>query len=71
MEYDKRHGGPYDRGSAAAYYGREDERPHYYKGATYQRERVEEKDMTPEEVKAYLAGFMQETGRKDWGSDDE
>ena len=32
MEHDKRHGGPYDRGSADAYY-RRDFDPHYYEGA--------------------------------------
>ena len=30
----KRHGGPYDRGSADSYYQR-GPRPHYFKGDTY------------------------------------
>lgn len=33
MSYDKRHGGPCDRGSADAYYRRL-YRPHYFKGGT-------------------------------------
>ena len=64
--YDQRHGGPYDRGSADAYYHRAYE-PHYYKGDTYGSERVELKDMTAEEIVAYTAGYNQTTDRKDWG----
>lgn len=56
MEYDTRHGGPYDRGSADAYY-RRGFRPHYYKGATHSTEIVERSDMTPEEISAYTAGY--------------
>lgn len=52
----KRHGGPYDRGSADSYY-RRGCNPHYYKGGTYQTDRVEEKDMTPEEVAEYMQGY--------------
>ena len=59
------HGGPYDRGSADYYYWREC-KPHYYKGATGSSERVEEEDMTPEEIKAYLEGYKNETDRKDY-----
>jgi len=54
MTYDKRHGGPYDRGSADAYYRRPYD-PHYYKSGTYSSERVE--DLTQEELAAYAAGF--------------
>jgi hypothetical protein len=56
MEYDKRHGGPYDRGAADSYYGR-GFNPHYYKGATYSSEKVESADMTAEEIEAYTAGY--------------
>lgn len=63
--HDTRHGGPYDRGSADYYYWREC-KPHYYKGATGSSERVEEEDMTPEEIKAYLEGYKNETDRKDY-----
>jgi hypothetical protein len=33
VEYDDRHGGPFDRGSADSYYGRRF-RPHYFEGST-------------------------------------
>jgi hypothetical protein len=56
MTYDMRHGSPYDRGSADAWYGRPAE-PHYYKGPSYQSERVAEPDMTQGEIKAYHAGY--------------
>jgi hypothetical protein len=64
-----RHGSPYDRGSADAYY----ERlfcPHYFKGATYQSEYVTIADMTIDEIEQYEQGFNECTERKDWGSDE-
>ena len=51
-----RHGGAYDRGKADSYYQRGRE-PHYYVGATSFSERVEEANMTAEEIAAYLQGF--------------
>lgn len=63
---DKRHGGPYDRGSADAYYGRIWE-PHFYRGDTYQSERVGLADMSAEEIVAYTAGYNNTHDRKDWG----
>ena len=66
-QYDERHGGPYDRGSADSYYGR-GFNPHYYTGDTYNSERVE--DLTAEEIEAYKAGYddNEEDGNfKDWG----
>lgn len=65
MEYDRRHGSPYDRGSADRYYGRAFD-PHYYKGRTGASDRVEQCDMTEEEILAYTAGFDEETERKNW-----
>ena len=56
MDYDKRHGGPYDRGSADRYY-RRGYNPHYYVGATYQSDVVELEKMTPEEIAAYTRGY--------------
>ena len=56
MNFDKRHGGAYDRGSADAWYGRE-VNPHYYLGDTYQSPKVEKVDMTEEEIAAYMAGY--------------
>ena len=69
-QYDKRHGGPYDRGSADAYYGRKFN-PHYFMADTYNSERVDrETDLTPEDIAAYTKGF-QDTNDfgdfKDWG----
>ena len=53
---DTRHGGPYDRGSADSYY-RRGRTPHYYLGDTKASGRVSYKDMTPDEVEAYNAGY--------------
>ena len=53
---DTRHGGPYDRGMADSYY-RRGRNPHYYVGATSTTPRVGFKDMTPDEVVAYNAGY--------------
>lgn len=52
----RRHGGPYDRGSADSYY-RRGYNPHYFVGDSYQSKLVEEEDMTPEEIKAYAHGY--------------
>lgn len=65
----KRHGGPYDRGSADSYYQRGED-PHYYIGATYSSERVEITDEDSEEYKAYMAGYNDNEklrNFKDWG----
>jgi len=66
-----RHGGPYDRGSADSYYGR-GEQPHYYVGKTGLSKRVEQKDMTVEEIAEYKEGYdaNEKLGHfKDWGND--
>jgi hypothetical protein len=64
-KYDDRHGGPYDRGSADAYYGRKFN-PHYYSGATGSSLRIALTKEDPEYA-AYLAGWEEEDDRKDWG----
>jgi hypothetical protein len=56
VEYDSRHGGPFDRGSADSYYWRDAE-PHYYVGATAMSKRVEFEEMTPTQVAEYTAGY--------------
>ena len=56
VEYNDRHGGPFDRGSADSYYGRERD-PHYYVGATAFSARIEGAEMTPEAIEAYNAGY--------------
>jgi len=55
-KYDKRHGGPYDRGSADSYYRRSG-CPHYYETGTMISPKVEADHMTKEEIEAYYAGF--------------
>lgn len=67
MTYDKRHGGPYDRGSADSYYGR-GRQPHYFVGATYGTEKIECEPGSPEH-EAYMAGYdeNEKSGdKKDW-----
>lgn len=68
MAYDKRHGGPFDRGGADFWYGRP-AAPHYYIGQTYSTRMVHEKFMTDEEVEAYRAGYAEAErfgDQKDW-----
>ena len=56
MKYNTRHGGPYDRGSADAYYQRPFD-PHYFYGATYQSRRFDQSEMTTEELMEYTEGW--------------
>lgn len=66
-KYDARHGGPFDRGSADSYYGRS-ENPHYYVGDTGMSQRINEEQMTPEQLEAYYAGYESTPfGQKDYG----
>lgn len=65
MIYDRTHGSPYDRGSADYYYGRP-HNPHWYPEGSYRGKRIEEADMTVEEIQAYDAGYEEETERKNW-----
>ncbi len=51
-QYDTRHGGPYDRGSADSYYSR-GYHPHYFEGATSTTPRVDLENMTAAEITAY------------------
>jgi hypothetical protein len=65
--YDARHGGPFDRGSADAYYGRLMD-PHYYLGDTAMSERIGFSDMSNAHVKAYVAGYESTPfAQKDYG----
>jgi len=61
----QRHGGPYDRGSADAYYSRAFE-PHYYVGDTYSSTRVSITDDTSTEFREYMLGYTECTDRKSW-----
>lgn len=66
MNYDRQHGGAYDRGSADSYYGRLAE-PHYFTGSTYQSTKIEEVDMSEEEIAAYMAGYNETPfAQKEW-----
>ena len=60
-----RHGGPYDRGAADAYYGRPATH-HYFKGASYQSEKVDITDMTDKEKEQYALGYLGCSSRKAW-----
>ena len=68
VEYDARHGGPFDRGSADSWYSR-GAKPHYYEGGTGETPIITEEQMTAEEVAAYYAGYdynEQFGGKKEW-----
>ena len=56
VEYNARHGGPFDRGSADSWYSR-GAKPHYYVGGSYEGPAITEEQMTAEEVAAYYAGY--------------
>ena len=56
-KYDQRHGGPFDRGSADSYYHRP-RQPHLYTEGTGTSDRVDQSQMTTQEVQAYLAGYQ-------------
>lgn len=66
LDYTPRHGGPLDRGSADRYYGRPFD-PHYWPEGTYKGIRVEEADMTVDQIEEYRYGYNNENDRKDWG----
>ena len=69
MTYDKRHGGPYDRGSADSYY-RRGFNPHYFVEGTYKSPCIKMEDMIPKEIVDYTKGFNdneEDGNHKDWG----
>lgn len=55
-DYDRRHGGPFDRGDADRYY-RRSYNPHYYVEGTGTSELVPQSQMSLEEIEAYYAGY--------------
>lgn len=65
MKYSQRHGGPYDRGSADAYYGRPKD-PHYFVGDTYNSPLVPASRMTTKEIEAYNAGYDEQDSFKNY-----
>lgn len=60
-----KHGSPMDRGAADAYYGRPPS-PHYWPNGTLIGDKVERKDMTPEQIKEYHEGYDNQIDRKEW-----
>ena len=66
--YNRRHGGPFDRGTADSWYGREFN-PHYFVGDSFNSPRVSLAEMTAVEIVAYTAGYNyneQFGGKKDY-----
>lgn len=66
--YDERHGGPYDRGMADSYYGR-DYCPHYFVRDTHRSPRIDMAQMTAQEIVAYTAGYTNNEAngdKKEW-----
>jgi hypothetical protein len=55
-EYVVRPGGPFSRGTIDSYYYR-GRVPHYYTGIPFNSTRLEQVDMSEEEVAAYHAGY--------------
>ena len=69
IAYDTEHGGPYDRGSADSYYGRNFD-PHWYPAGTGKGNRVEMANMSAHDITAYTKGFNdneEDGNHKDWG----
>lgn len=67
-EYNNRHGGPFDRGSADSWYSRPID-PHYYTGDTGTSTRLDLVDMSKKEIEDYLAGYNYNEamgGKKDY-----
>ena len=60
------HGSPADRGSADRYYGRPCV-PHYWPNGTGNGIRIEQGQMTEEQVEEYTRAWLEETDRKNWG----
>lgn len=56
VEYDARHGGPFDRGAADSYY-RRTPRAHYFLGATHQSIKIGLEGMSKKQILEYHAGF--------------
>ena len=68
MIFDRSHGSPFDRGSADSWYGRPQD-PHWYPEGTYNGNRIESKDMSIAEMRAYFMGYEyneQFGGKKDY-----
>ena len=51
-----RHGDAFDRGSADSWY-RRNPQPHFYREGSYMSERVNQSEMTKEEIRLYNLGY--------------
>ena len=57
----------YERGDAAAYYGRHNDEPHISIGSD-PKNRITKLNMTPEEIREFWRGYEENPcGQKDWG----
>jgi hypothetical protein len=66
--YDSRHGGAFDRGSADSWYSR-GIHPHMFLGGSYDSVEIGVRDMTQDQIDAYLAGYNYNErfgGKKSW-----
>lgn len=54
--FDRTHGSPFDRGTADSWYSRP-QSPHWYPEGSYRGDRVESKDMSMAELRAYFIGY--------------
>jgi len=66
--FDRSHGSPFDRGAADSWYSRPQD-PHWYPEGSYRGDRVEPKDMSIAEMRAYFMGYEyneQFGGKKDY-----
>ncbi len=62
------HGSPFDRGAADSWYSRPQD-PHWYPEGSYRGKRIEPKDMSIAEMRAYFMGYEyneQFGGKKDY-----
>ena len=68
MIFDRSHGSPFDRGSADSWYSRPEE-PHWYPEGSYNGNRIDSKDMSVAELRAYFMGYEYNEkfgGKKSW-----
>lgn len=68
IDYDDRHGGPFDRGAADSWYNR-GINPHFFLGDTGSSTRIEITNCDTYEYEAYIAGYNwneQFGGKKEW-----
>lgn len=69
QQYDTSHGSPYDVGECDSYYYRPKSPNYWIGGSKIRGTHVFEKDMTPEQIEAYNAGYDDNEAsgaKKDW-----